>query len=291
MPSAFSRTDLQRVRQLAEALSAAERGEPTPRATRPVGRSVVGIVGPPGVGKSSVISELAALSRGRGESVAVLAVDPTSPLTGGALLGDRVRMAAHSEDPLVFVRSFASRGHPGGLAEAIPAAVDAALALGWDQVFVEPVGGGQNDIAIASCADVVVLLVSPESGDEIQALKAGVLEIADIIVINKADRPGASSLLRVLESAGSPPDRPRCMLMSVTDGLGIKELDLALQSPRAKPGRGRDAAHLAMVMDDLVGQARASLRGPKVRADVLRLIRSGQRSAAVRRVVEELTLG
>ena len=117
------------------------------------------------------------------------------------------------------------------------------------------------------------------------------LEEADIIVINKADRPGASSLLRVLESAGSPPDRPRCMLLSVPDGLGIKELDLALQSPRARPGRGRDAAHLAMVMDDLVGQARASLRGPKVRADVLRLIRSGQRSAAVRRVVEELTLG
>jgi LAO/AO transport system kinase len=291
MPSAFSVTDLQRVRQLAEALSAAERGGPTPQAPRPPGRSVVGIIGPPGVGKSSVISELAALSRTRGESVAVLAVDPTSPLTGGALLGDRVRMAAHSEDPLVFVRSFASRGHPGGLAAAIPAAANAALALGWDQVFVEPVGGGQNDIAIASCADVVVLLLSPESGDEIQALKAGVLEIADIIVINKADRPGASSLLRVLESAATGPGRPRCMLLSVTDGLGIKELDLALRTPRAPSGRGRDAAHLASVLDDLVGQARASLRAPKAREDVLRLIRSGQRSAAVRRIVEELSHG
>jgi LAO/AO transport system kinase len=200
-------------------------------------------------------------------------------------------MAAHSEDPLVFVRSFASRGHPGGLAAAIPAAANAALALGWDQVFVEPVGGGQNDIAIASCADVVVLLLSPESGDEIQALKAGVLEIADIIVINKADRPGASSLLRVLESAATGPGRPRCMLLSVTDGLGIKELDLALRTPRAPSGRGRDAAHLASVLDDLVGQARASLRAPKAREDVLRLIRSGQRSAAVRRIVEELSHG
>jgi LAO/AO transport system kinase len=288
MTSTFQRADLLRVRELAVALTAAERGESAPRAPRQQSSAVVGLVGPPGVGKSSVISALAARSRARGESVVVLAVDPTSPLTGGALLGDRIRMGAHGEDPLMFVRSFANRGHPGGLAAAIPAAVDAALALGWDRVFVEPVGGGQNDTEIASCADVVLLVLSPEAGDDVQALKAGVLEMADIIVVNKADRPGASSLLSVLAAASLGAERPPCMLLSITSGLGIEELDEQLRSKRSMPVERRDAAHLTSIVNEVAALARTSLRDPAARADVLALVRSGQRPDAVLRIVREL---
>jgi LAO/AO transport system kinase len=281
--------DLQRVRQLATALTAVERGEPGPRTTRSTGSAVVGLVGPPGVGKSSIISSLAAKARARGESVVVLAVDPSSPLSGGALLGDRVRMSAHADDPLMFVRSFASRGHPGGLAAAIPAAVDTALAQGWDRVFVEPVGGGQNDTEIASCADVVLLVLSPESGDDVQALKAGVFEMADIIVVNKADRPSAGVMLRTLESASFGPDHPTCMLLSIAEDIGVEELDKALRSDHSMSSQRRDAAHLTSIVNEVVSLARTSLSDPEARQAVLALVRSGHRSDAVRRIVQEIS--
>jgi len=290
MTGSVQDSDLAKVSKLAKALTEVEHGHPALPGSRPPGASVVGLVGPPGVGKSTVISALATRARQRGESVAVLAVDPSSPITGGALLGDRIRMNAHGADPLVFVRSFASRGHPGGLAAAIPDAVQTALALGWDRIFIEPVGGGQNDIEIASCADIVLLVLSPESGDDVQALKAGILELADIIVVNKADRPGAQSFLRVLQSALAGPTAPGCMMLSVPDGTGIAELDEALRTQKPVRSR-RDAALLASVMNEVVALARRALSDPAVRAGVLRLMHDGRRAEAAERLLRELPHG
>jgi LAO/AO transport system kinase len=286
-------SDLARVSRLARALTEVERGQPALAGCRSAGASVVGLVGPPGVGKSSVISALAALARQRGESVVVLAVDPSSPVTGGAVLGDRIRLHTHGSDPLVFVRSFASRGHPGGLAAAIPDAVQTALALGWDRVFVEPVGGGQNDIEIASCADIVLLVLSPESGDDVQALKAGILELADIIVVNKADRPGAQSFLRVLRSSVrgvGGATAPQCMLLSVPERSGLAELDEALRTDQPVRSR-RDAAHIASITNELLALAQHALSDPAVRASVLDLIGAGRRAEAAQLVLRELVRG
>jgi len=155
---------------------------------------LIGITGAPGVGKSSVTSALVAVLRARGRRVAVLAVDPSSPLTGGALLGDRIRMQAHHGDPGVFVRSMAARGHLGGLAAAVPAAALVLDAAGFDDVVVETVGVGQSEVDIAALADTTLVVLAPGLGDSVQAAKAGILEIADVLVVNKADQPGAGRL-------------------------------------------------------------------------------------------------
>jgi len=158
------------------------------------GARLIGITGAPGVGKSSVTTALVAVLRGRGRRVAVLAVDPSSPLTGGALLGDRIRMQAHHGDDGVFVRSMAARGHLGGLAVAVPAAALVLDAAGFDDVLIETVGVGQSEVDIAALADTTLVVLAPGLGDSVQAAKAGILEVADVLVVNKSDQPGAGRL-------------------------------------------------------------------------------------------------
>jgi LAO/AO transport system kinase len=159
----------------------------------------VGLTGSPGVGKSSLAAELVTVARRHDRTVAVLAVDPTSPFTGGALLGDRLRMQSHATDPGVFIRSMATRGHLGGLALAAPEAVRVLDASGAGLVIVETVGVGQAEVEVATAADTTLVVVAPGWGDAVQASKAGILEIADVFVVNKADRPGADEAVRDLE--------------------------------------------------------------------------------------------
>ena len=158
------------------------------------GARLIGVTGAPGVGKSSVTSALVGALRERGRRVAVLAVDPSSPLTGGALLGDRIRMQAHHGDDGVFVRSLAARGHLGGLAAAIPAAALVVDAAGFDDVIVETVGVGQSEVDVAAMADTTLVVLAPGLGDSVQAAKAGILEVADVLVVNKSDLSGAGRL-------------------------------------------------------------------------------------------------
>jgi len=159
----------------------------------------IGITGPPGAGKSTMTAALVAGYRRAGEQVAVIAVDPTSPFTGGALLGDRIRMNELATDPGVFIRSMASRGALGGLALATKEVADVLDAFGFDRILIETVGVGQSELDIAAAADTTIVVLVPESGDAIQAMKAGLMEIADLYVVNKADRPGAQRLAKEIE--------------------------------------------------------------------------------------------
>ncbi|MEJ2577615.1 MAG: methylmalonyl Co-A mutase-associated GTPase MeaB [Kineosporiaceae bacterium] len=191
-------------RATARLLSLVEDGHPAIRTVMAAtaagtGRAqVIGVTGPPGVGKSTTTAALVRALREDGQRVAVLAVDPSSPFTGGALLGDRVRMQQHAVDPAVFVRSMATRGHLGGLARAAPQALRVLEAAGWDVILVETVGVGQSEVEIAGLADSTVVLLAPGMGDGVQAAKAGVLEIGDVFVVNKADRDGAETTAREL---------------------------------------------------------------------------------------------
>jgi len=187
---------------------------------------VVGFTGPPGVGKSSLINRLVREFRERGKTVGVVAVDPSSPFTGGAVLGDRIRMADTGVDPGVFIRSMATRGHAGGLALATFDAVKVLDALGMDLVFVETVGAGQSEVEIASRAHTTVVVQMPESGDAVQALKAGILEIGDVYVVNKTDLGGADVMASNLkfmieEKAGW---RAPVVRTSALEGRGVQEL-------------------------------------------------------------------
>ncbi len=170
-------------------------------ATGPRGAHRLGMTGPPGAGKSSIVATLARLCRERDETVGIVAVDPTSPYSGGALLGDRIRMNELATDPGIFIRSMASRGSLGGLATTTKEVVDVMEAFGFPRLFIETVGVGQTELEITGAADTVAVVLVPESGDGIQAMKAGLMEIADIFVINKADRPGADRLVREVRSA------------------------------------------------------------------------------------------
>ncbi|MET0135759.1 MAG: methylmalonyl Co-A mutase-associated GTPase MeaB [Kibdelosporangium sp.] len=161
---------------------------------------VIGLTGPPGVGKSTSTSALVTSLRAQGKRVGVLAVDPSSPFSGGALLGDRIRMQEHATDPGVFIRSMATRGHLGGLSWATPQALRVLDAAGFDVVLIETVGVGQSEIDVVSLADTTVVLLAPGMGDGIQAAKAGILEIADVFVVNKADREGAEATVRDLKN-------------------------------------------------------------------------------------------
>jgi LAO/AO transport system kinase len=192
----------------------------------------VGITGPPGVGKSTSVDRLAAQYRSRGETVGVIAVDPTSPYTGGALLGDRVRMSRVAEDEGIFMRSMATRGVSGGIARATQDAADVLDASGRTVILIETVGVGQSEIEISSASDCVIVMLSPESGDGVQAMKSGVLEAADIVVINKADRAGAEKLEFDLRSAFELGLRSRrevpILLTEAVHGKGIPELAAAV---------------------------------------------------------------
>jgi LAO/AO transport system kinase len=196
----------------------------------------VGITGAPGAGKSTLTDALVARVRRDGLEVGVLAVDPSSPFSGGAILGDRVRMQQHSTDPGVFIRSMASRGHLGGLAVATPQSVRVLDAVGKPWVIVETVGVGQVEVEIASQADTTIVVVNPGWGDEVQAAKAGLLEIADIFVVNKADRPGVdttvSDLMGMLELGATPGWRPPIVRTVATGGEGVAELWEQIQAHR-----------------------------------------------------------
>ncbi len=190
---------------------------------------VVGVTGPPGAGKSTLSGAYVALLRDRNKRVGVVAVDPSSPLTGGALLGDRIRLTGHADDPGVFVRSLASRGQLGGLARNAAHVVDVMDAAGMDVIVVETVGTGQSEVEITGLAEVRVVVVAPGLGDEIQALKAGILEIADILVVNKADRAGAERAARQLARAGRTIGGGVPVLQTVaTDGEGVPALAQAI---------------------------------------------------------------
>ena len=203
---------------------------------------VVGLTGPPGVGKSTTTSALVGAYRARGLRVGVLAVDPTSPFSGGALLGDRVRMSEHAADTEVFIRSMASRGHLGGLSWAAPAAVRVLDAAGCDVVLLETVGVGQSEVEVAATADTTVVLVAPGMGDGIQAAKAGILEVADVLVVNKADRDGADRTVRDLRGAVAMGERDRTawrppVLRTVaTSATGIDDLVEAIDGHRRHLG-------------------------------------------------------
>jgi LAO/AO transport system kinase len=226
----------------------------------------VGITGAPGAGKSTLTDALVACMRADDLEVGVLAVDPSSPFSGGAILGDRVRMQRHSTDPSVFIRSMASRGHLGGLAVATPQSIRVLDAVGKAWVVVETVGVGQVEVEIASQADTTIVVVNPGWGDEVQAAKAGLLEIADIFVVNKADRPGVdatvSDLSAMLDLSGGHGWKQPIVRTVATTGEGVDELWAQAQAHRAslesngaiaKRRRQRLAAELrALVAEQLL---------------------------------------
>ncbi len=202
---------------------------------------VIGVTGPPGAGKSTTVGALVTAYRERHMRVAVLAVDPSSPYSGGALLGDRIRMAAHINDSDVLIRSVAARGHLGGLAAAVPAAIRLLAALSYDLVVLETVGVGQSEIEIAAIADPTIVILNPGAGDAVQAAKAGLLEVADIVVVNKADREGADQTVRDLKAETKAP----ILKLVAAEGQGIPELVDAIEvhhrtdSPERRIARAR----------------------------------------------------
>ncbi|HET9417036.1 MAG TPA: methylmalonyl Co-A mutase-associated GTPase MeaB [Candidatus Limnocylindria bacterium] len=231
-------------RPLARLLTRIENGDASVRALLPAlfaagrGAHLVGITGPPGSGKSTLVNALIGEWRRRGHRVGVLAVDPSSPYTRGAILGDRIRMMEHAADRDVFMRSMASRGELGGLAAATWIAAAAMDAAGFDPILVETVGAGQSEVEVARLAETTVVVEVPEMGDEVQAIKAGLLEVADIVVVNKGDRPGADRAARqlraMLSTAGGRVQRkpPPVMLATALIGEGVAALADAVDRHR-----------------------------------------------------------
>jgi GTPase len=261
-------------RALARLLTAVENRSPLAEAALRrmyplAGRAhLVGITGPPGSGKSTLVAALIGEVRAAGRGVAVVAVDPSSPITGGALLGDRVRMQSYAGDPDVFIRSMASRGHAGGLASTTTAAAAVLDASGFDLVLIETVGTGQSEVEVAAAADTTVVLEAPEMGDEVQAIKAGLLEVADLVVVNKGDKPGAlrtASQLRAMlvptvgrgEASDRPaPKRPEVLVTTASTGEGVPELLAALDRHRST---GHDGLTAAARRDRAMAQIRGVL--------------------------------
>jgi LAO/AO transport system kinase len=265
------------VRAMARTISAVENALPGHEALLSAlylhsGRAaIVGLTGAPGAGKSSLVDGLVRLLRERSVNVGVLAVDPSSPFTGGAILGDRIRMQAHAYDGGVFIRSMSARGHLGGLAEATSKAVHVLDAAGKEVVIVETVGVGQSELEIAGTADTTIVVLTPAAGDMVQMLKAGILEIADIFVINKADLVGAGQLARDLRTAlnlGEHGDWiPPILQTQATEGSGLDDLWDAVEQHRAylnssgELERRRRARLRAEILDLAMGRLRAQLLG------------------------------
>ena len=262
-------------RPLARLLTRIENGDPSLRPRLPAlfaaghGAHLIGITGPPGSGKSTLVNALVTEWRRRGRRVGVLAVDPSSPYTRGAILGDRIRMMEHSADPDVFVRSMASRGELGGLAATTWIAAAALDAAGYDPILVETVGAGQSEVEIARLAETTVVVEVPEMGDEVQAIKAGLLEVADIVAVNKGDRPGADRAARqlraMLSTAGGRIEHqpPPVLMTTATTGDGVAALVDAIEAHRSRarsPMAARDRAthQVRRALADLAAEQAAS---------------------------------
>ena len=226
----------------------------------------VGLTGSPGVGKSSLAAHLVQAARARDRTVAVLAIDPTSPFTGGALLGDRLRMQAHATDPGVFIRSMATRGHLGGMALAAPEAIRILDASGRDVVIVETVGVGQAEVEVATAADTTLVVVQPGWGDAVQAAKAGILEIADVFVVNKADREGSKDVVRdlrgMLRMGPKLSWEPPIVLTSTVEGSGIDDLWEAVEAHRRHLGSTGelDAKRARRILEEVENMVALRLR-------------------------------
>lgn len=203
--------------------------------------AVVGLTGPPGVGKSTLADAVSDLATKQGHCVAVLAIDPSSPFTGGALLGDRARMESGSKNPEVFIRSMATRGHVGGLAASAFEAIALLEAAGRDFILVETIGAGQDEVEVAGAVGLTLVVMAPGLGDEIQASKAGLLEIADILVVNKSDREGADRLAAELSTSRTEAKETPVMRTTATKGEGVEEL---YEKVRALHSRSESGAKL-----------------------------------------------
>ncbi len=264
-------------RPLARLLTAIEAGDPDLRPVLPRlfaaghGAHVVGITGPPGSGKSTLLNALIGEWRRRGNRVGVLAVDPSSPYTGGAIMGDRVRMMEHAADRDVFMRSMASRGELGGLAATTWIAAAALDAAGYDPILIETVGAGQSEVEIARLAETTVVVEVPEMGDEVQAIKAGLLEVADVIAVNKADRPGAQQAARqlraMMSTAGGRVRRqpPKILMTTALSGEGVPALIDEIEAHRrdgsgSEQARERAAHQIRRALGDLAARRAASNR-------------------------------
>ena len=265
--------------------------------------AIVGVTGPPGVGKSSLVGALVRLVRERGQTVGVVSVDPSSPFSRGALLGDRIRLADHFLDPGVFIRSMGTRGHLGGLAESTLQAVLLLDAAGKDVVFVETVGAGQSEVEVTGIADTVLLVLMPGSGDSVQALKAGIMEIPDVIAVNKLDHPAAKTMLnevRSIVALAEPEQRPTILLTEALRGEGVPELLAAIEEHRSAlfaDGRleARRRRNLAAEVFALASsRASAHLRAAVADdPELLRVLQSVENReldplSAVRRILEEV---
>jgi len=235
----LAREVLQRnVRAVARAISRIENEHPEKEALinalyPHTGRAVVwGVTGPPGSGKSSLVNHLILLQRAEGKRVAVIAIDPSSPFSGGAVLGDRIRMQKHATDENVFIRSMASRGHLGGVAGATSDAIKVLDAAGFDLILIETIGVGQTEIDVVQMADIVLLVLVPGLGDEIQALKAGVMEIGDIFIINKSDKPEAQRVRAEVEYAlhMSNAEISPIFMTSALENTGLQELNAGIEA-------------------------------------------------------------
>ena len=231
---------------------------------------VVGFTGPPGAGKSTLIDAYTRHLRREGKSVGIIAVDPSSPISGGAILGDRIRMPATLDDDGVFMRSLASRGHLGGLTPAAVRVIDALDAAGKDVILLETVGTGQTDIDIAEVADTRLVVTAPGLGDDIQAMKAGLLEIADILVVNKADREGAERTVQHLKGALSLKSGARAKVpvlkLTATTGEGVAALALAIEEAGAGPAAPDPQARRRRRARYLIARAAADLVADRIRA-------------------------
>jgi len=278
------------IRALAKAISLVERRDPSVRALETSVRApgVTGFTGAPGTGKSTLVDGLVALLRKKESSVAVLATDPNSPFTGGAILGDRIRMQRHALDPKVFIRSMGARGHLGGLSLATREAIRLLGAFGFDQVILETVGVGQSELEVAAVADTTVVVLTPNLGDGVQMIKAGILEIADVFVVNKADLEGharvATELRSMLSLAPKSSWKPPILATVAARQEGIEELWEAVLAHRRhleSSGRGRELAERRL--KDETAEAAAEIARDRVRRTL------DEDHALAERLIEERT--